>query len=71
MHSFEPDSVRHPLDTRVELRQLRVQLGEDLPGKDGQSRRRVIQKTDDGGPNLLWGWRQSPIHTRLTSHESE
>jgi hypothetical protein len=45
--------VRPPLNMRVELRQLRVQLGEDLPGKGGQSRRRVIQKTDEGGPDLL------------------
>ena len=42
-HALHP--VRHPLDARVELRQLRVQLGEGVAGKGGQSRRRVIQET--------------------------
>ena len=58
-HSLHP--VRYPLDARVELRQLCVQLGEGLAGKGGQSRRRVIQKPDEGGPDLLRG---------LSNHQS-
>ncbi len=49
------DSVRHLFDTRVELRQLLRQLGEGVSDTCGQSRRRVIQKTNDGGPDLLRG----------------
>ena len=47
----------YPLDTRVELRQLFIQLGEGVSGKHGQSRLRVILKTNDGWPYLLGGWR--------------
>ena len=48
-------AIRCYLDTCVELRQLLRQLGEGVSGTCGQSRRRVIQKTNDGGPDLLRG----------------
>ena len=41
------------LNARVELHQLRVQLGEGLPGKGGQYRLRVIQKPEECGADLL------------------
>ena len=34
-----------------------LQLGEGVAGTGGQSRRRVIQKPDEGGPDLPRGWR--------------
>ena len=49
------------LNTLVDLRQLRVQLGEGVSGTRDQSRLRVIQKTNEGGLDLLRG---------LSNHQS-
>ena len=62
LHRTRSLFVKHrTLDTRVEILQLLIQLRDGVSGKRGQSRLRIIEKTDEGGLDLLRG---------LSNHQS-